>query len=736
MTVLERARARTPITWLTVIGLLLLPVVIGGVLIAALHSPTDRLENMTAAVVNDDEPVTVDGQYTPLGRELAAGLVEGADDEDSSNLTWVVSNDDDAANGLADGTYQAVVTIPENFSAAAMSPAENLSGDGTTPEQARIDVETAPDALIVDQAITSQLADVATGSMGDTLSEGVLSNLLVGFSTMGDQLGDAADGAQQLADGAGEAQDGAGDLADGADQVADGVGQLGNGLDQLADGAGSASAGAQELAGGAQDLADGVPALTDGANGLADGAAGLKGGLDQLDAGVNGVAGDPGLVGGAQQLASGLQTAVDGIRSTDLVPNELAQASAGAAEGTRGIADGLAALSQQCALAAAPAFCDQLDQLTANAEPTAQAAAGVQQGLTGINDTAPGTIADQLGDAVTGAQQLAGGTRQLGDGIPQLADGAGQLAAGASQLADGTDQLAGGASALADGASGLADGVGQLTTGLGQAAANVPQLEDGATQVADGVVSLGDGIGELEDGAGELADGLGEAVDSVPSYGDQEAEDLASVVANPVTASSGTSLFGAASIPLLVVAVLWFGALATFFVLRAVSAQALTSRRPSAFLAAGSLLPAAAIGAVQGALVAGIVQIVAGYDSGVFWGLLGMSVLAGVAFAAIHQALVAVFGGVGRWIAGIVGALTVAISIVSTIPNALTAVRDVLPTVPAFDGMLAIIAESTGAGSAAISLVVWAVLAFVVTMIAVATRRTVKTKALLKPSLA
>ena len=264
----------------------------------------------------------------------------------------------------------------------------------------------------------------------------------------------------------------------------------------------------------------------------------------------------------------------------------------------------------------------------------------------------------------------------------------------------------------------------------------MPQLEDGATQVADGVVSLGDGIGELEDGAGELADGLGEAVDSVPSYGDQEAEDLASVVANPVTASSGTSLFGAASIPLLVVAVLWFGALATFFVLRAVSAQALTSRRPSAFLAAGSLLPAAAIGAVQGALVAGIVQIVAGYDSGVFWGLLGMSVLAGVAFAAIHQALVAVFGGVGRWIAGIVGALTVAISIVSTIPDALTAVRDVLPTVPAFDGMLAIIAKSTGAGSAAISLVVWAVLAFVVTMIAVATRRTVKTKALLKPSLA
>ncbi len=66
---------------------------------------------MTAAIVNLDEPVTIDGQMTPLGRQLAAGLVEGSDDLDS-NLTWVISNKDDAADGLADGSYQAVITIP------------------------------------------------------------------------------------------------------------------------------------------------------------------------------------------------------------------------------------------------------------------------------------------------------------------------------------------------------------------------------------------------------------------------------------------------------------------------------------------------------------------------------------------------------------------------------------------------------------------------------------------------
>ena len=91
---IERARSRRPITWLTLIGVLLLPALIGGILVTALQNPTERLESMTAAVVNLDKPVTIDGQYTPLGRQLASGLVKGSDDVDS-NLTWVISNEED-----------------------------------------------------------------------------------------------------------------------------------------------------------------------------------------------------------------------------------------------------------------------------------------------------------------------------------------------------------------------------------------------------------------------------------------------------------------------------------------------------------------------------------------------------------------------------------------------------------------------------------------------------------------
>ena len=200
---IERARTRRPVTWLTLIGVLLLPVVIGGILVAALYNPVERLDGLNAAIVNEDEPVTIGDQYVPLGRQLTAGLVEGSDDQ-ASNLTWTISNADDAAEGLADGTYAAVITIPENFSAAATS-----TQPGGTPERATLEVQTPPDSLIVDDAITAQVTTAAASLMGDQLSKVYLENVFLGFTTLGDQLGTAADGATQLADGAHQAADGA-----------------------------------------------------------------------------------------------------------------------------------------------------------------------------------------------------------------------------------------------------------------------------------------------------------------------------------------------------------------------------------------------------------------------------------------------------------------------------------------------------------------------------------------------
>ncbi|GAA2904630.1 putative membrane protein [Microbacterium keratanolyticum] len=651
-TLIERARSRRPVTWLTLLGVLLLPAALGGVLVAALQNPTERLEQMTAAIVNLDEPVTLDGQMVPLGRQLASGLVDGGDAD--SNLTWVISNEKDAAKGLTAGTYQAVVTIPEEFSAAATSGGQAVGGADVTPEQATIKVTTAPDGRVADGLITNQIAAVAASTMGTTLAETTLENVLVGFTTIGDQIGTAADGAGQLASGARDAATGAAAIPEGATKLADGAGQLGSG-------AGALASGLDTIASGTRDAQNGAAQL----------GAGLIGGADQLVA--NGIV--------PQEL---LGAAAVSQQNADLV-----------AASAPGLATELGALAAECAADPnIPAtFCGRLGTAATTAGEmvrpalTAQgAAAGTASGLSQLAAEAPTQIASSM--------------RTAGDAANALAGGLGQLAAGVDQSAAGARELSTGAGALSSGASELSTGAATLATGLDT----------------------------LATGTSDLADGLATASRELPSYADGEAANLASVIASPVAADSGdAAMFGPTAIPLLATVVLWFGGLASFIAMRAVTGSALTSRRPSAALAWRALLPAAAIGAGQGLLVALIVQIVAGYDATAWWTFAGVAMVAGVAFAAVNQALVAVFGGVGRWISALIGVIAVATGIISTVPGWLAGIAGFLPTAPA---SVALIGE-TGAGSAVVGMLVWAVLSFLATTLAVVRRRTTSAKAVL-----
>ncbi|MEN2740435.1 YhgE/Pip family protein [Microbacterium sp. X-17] len=618
----ERARTRKPITWLTIIGVILLPVAIGGILVAALYNPVDRLDNMTAAVVNDDQPVTVNGQIVPLGRQLTAGLVAGSDTL-PSNIHWVITNGGDASSGLANGTYDAVITIPQDFSAAATSTTTS------TPVQATIQVTTPPDSRIVDDAIIAQVSQAAASLTGQQISETYLKNVFLGFTSLHDQLGQAASGATQLASA--------------ATQTATGAAQL-------------------------------VPAAT----GLASGASTLGSGAGQL-AGVLGTlqTGTESSAAGATQLADGANAAITQIQQQGIVPSELTALAHGTAAGTADLAAGCAASG------ASPAYCAKV---AAAAGATALTAAGVQQ----LADRAPTDLAQQLTPLATGAQGLADGLNQIASGI------------GAAQTA----------------AFGLQSGAFQLA--------------DGATQLATGTQSLSDGAGQLASGASSLASGLNTAVAQVPTYTDQEAQSLATVVADPVAATGlSTNLFGASAIPLLATLALWFGGLASFVALRAIPRRSLASQRPSALLALRALLPGAIVGVAQGLLVAIVVEIAASYDLGT-WSLFALlCALTGVAFAAVNQALVAVFGGSGRWISALVGVLAAATGIVSTVPAWLVSVAGFLPTAPASAAMAGVLTTAGGAGAAVVGLVVWAALAFVVTVLAVTRRRTTSAKALL-----
>ena len=196
------------------------PLVVAGGFLWATWDFDSRLERVEAAVVNLDEPVTVDGRMVPLGRQLAGGLVVGTDEE---NFHWTLTDEADATTGLASGRYAAVVTIPESFSARATSFSGN---DPDQAERATIVVQTSEVSGIADPVVGRAITAAATRALSASLTEEYLKNVYLGFNRLSGQFRTLADGADQLAAGAD-------DLSGGLRQSASGGQELAAGLDQL-----------------------------------------------------------------------------------------------------------------------------------------------------------------------------------------------------------------------------------------------------------------------------------------------------------------------------------------------------------------------------------------------------------------------------------------------------------------------------------------------------------------------
>lgn len=667
---IERARTRTPVRVLTVLGILLVPAAIGGLLLAGLWTPADRLEQVTAAVVNEDEPVEIDGRTVPLGRQLTAGLVTGdsgtadagdaasdssdsgraanvSGSDDPGNFTWVITDADDAAAGLAAGDYATVVTIPADFSAAATSYSEGADD----AERATVGIATSDRSRLVDGAVSQLVTSTAISVLNEQLTATYLENIYVGFGDLGTRLGEAADGADELRGGATELGAGAGTLSSGLGELSGGAGELAGGIRELQGGASRLAGGSGDLGRGSRTLADGLGALSSGARQAGDGA--------QQAAGL-----------AAQSAASSRTAAAD-----------------------------VGILLAECAIAPTPS-CATVQSLAATLGVTASGASPPEGSLL----------------------YLTGATAAATDGV---AAGLTQPQGGQPSLVDGLAASAGGATSLADGAAGASAGAAELAGGAGELAVGADRIAAGAGQSATGAADLATGAGELSAGAGSLSEGLSEASASVPSYSTGDARALSDIVARPVgTDGAAPALFGEDSLPAFAAIALWLGALASFLVIAAVPARAVGAARSAVRLTLDAAAPGALIGAAQGLLLGGAMSVAVGLDPASVTGFVALSALAGVSFAAVNQGLVAAFGGIGRFASMLVAILGFAAAVVSTVPPWFAAVATIAPIEPALDALQAAVSgTASGLAGATTALVVWAAAGLLLTLAATARRR-------------
>lgn len=462
-------RLRTAATALkdrrVIVGVLLLPVLLGALIVWSLGDRAEEVEQVPAAVVNLDKPVLKKGEEpVAAGRLLAAGLTSPSERQES--LGWVLTDAEDAAQGMRDGDYHAVLTVPKDFSRTL-----SRSLEGTNPEQASITVAADVGSAVVGE-ISEQVARVSADRLGERVTTTYLDTVFGETEKMAGKLGKAADGAGKLADGTEQLGAGTEELAGGLGELSDGAEQLGQGADELADGADELATGTTRLADGTRRLADGLgtlerrtdplPSQTDR---LADGAADIARGVDgyaRLLVGWSEACKDPLVAARAGRLCVATQRAVgvDGSRAERF--------RAGAhelANGARQLADGMPE-------------------------------------LTGAIDRA----ANGASELATGAGRVADGTGRLATGAHELADGTGQLAAGADEAADGATQLASGTDELGSGSQQLADG-------LERGADAIPTYDDKerrdlAGVIAEPVTSRSDSSRPEPDGRSQVAPGV------------------------------------------------------------------------------------------------------------------------------------------------------------------------------------------------------------------------------------
>lgn len=721
-----RALTTRPLTWRTWTALVAVPLLVMGLLTWAFWSPGSDHGTARAAVVNNDEPVDVDGRQVPLGRTLAGNLTH----DDDSAYEWVLTDAADADSGLGSGSYAAVVTIPKDFSAQGMSAA--TEDDPMDAVQAGLDVRTTTAAGVADPYLAGNVADDTQDALNQTIVESYLGNVYGAFTSLHDQLGKASDSADQLASGAS-------DLADGADELSGGVDQLASGASGLASGAGQLAAGTTQLASGSAGLASGTAQLAGATGEVAAGAGQVAEGTVALSSALDTAAQRAArLPAAAQELADGAGRVADGNeRLADRVVPVANRAISGLDRlpDVEDVAAEVRRLAERCGtgVVADRDFCQALVRAADRADSAVERI-----------DEGKDRVRTDVADARDAVQSLRTGSRQVARGSAQLAERAGELAAGISSAAGAADDLNAGAQSVASGArqvdaaagqvaSGAADletGVAQTNLAAQQLASGAVDLAAGADELVPGAESVASGAGQLDDGAGQLASGLDDAVDQVPTYTDDESKHLSEVAATPTTSSTTSAAFGVLSVALFAALALWALALVTYIATRPLPAGILTSREPTWRL----ILRAAVPGAVAAASAAVVISVVAipvlGLHLSAAVGFLLVALLAAASFVALNQALAAIFGTGGRLASLAVAVLTVATGVVSTLPGPLYALAGVLPTHGAISALRAVTTDGAGLGGGVAELVAWLAVGLLATIVVTDRRRYVSPRSL------
>ena len=428
-----------------------IPILYSGFFLGSIWDPYGQTKNLPVAFVNEDKGASLNGKSLNVGESVEKKL------KDNHDLGWEFVSKQQADEGVNNGHFYAVVTIPSDFSQKAASITKS------EPQQAVINFTTTPAKNYIGSLVSNQAAAKVKSSVSEQITQAYAKGILENLDKLGIGLDTAANGASTLHDGLGRLQSGTQTYVGGVKQLAVNQQSLTGGLAQLSDGS-------RKLQAGLGQLSNNLPTESQLLQ-LSNGMKQLQSGINQLNASVSNPS--PALVAQQNKVKTDTQTLVQTVNDSksDLLAAGGTLQTLGtqaAASGSNSTTISLPQISNisraftktQTIIAQTTTLLNDLQTLTQqlSAQQT-QLQAGVSALNNGVNQLTPNAITAFNGyNSVRFANnQLLAGSASLTNGLSEAKLGSQKLANGASLLESRSGALIGGTSQLANGADTLAN---------------------------------------------------------------------------------------------------------------------------------------------------------------------------------------------------------------------------------------------------------------------------------------
>ncbi|WP_314349385.1 YhgE/Pip domain-containing protein [Granulicatella elegans] len=363
-----KAVLKKPTFIIVMVGIALIPALYNIIFLSSMWDPYGKLSELPVAVVNKDQPATYNEKSMNIGEDMVSNLKEN----DSLDFHFVTEAD--GVEGLENGTYYMVVTLPSDLSQKAASILTNH------PEQMNIDYQTSSGHSF----IASKMSDSAMTQLKQTVAKNVTETYT---KALFEKMGNLKEGMEQ-------ASQGSQTLADGSNQLKDGSQQLATNLQTLAQSSVTFSNGAEQFTNGLASYTDAVKKIDAGITTFHNGLLTYTGAVSQLDNGLNQLSSKtPELASGIQQLNDGVQAYTGGVVKLDSGLNQLSSGVQAYTSGVDSLSSGATQLAGQSETLrnGVQQLNQGIQQLSSQLEASAQKSSQISQLAAGL---------DQLNQAI------------------------------------------------------------------------------------------------------------------------------------------------------------------------------------------------------------------------------------------------------------------------------------------------------------------------------------------------